>query len=119
MIFIVVDSGIIVAPNSAYGSATAVGSVEGKMRFPSSDIEGTIIAAKEITTQGKFPIRYSADFSEYAKKEDGMLYKVYFSLTTKEGNKYITSYNPIATFSFSKGGSSVSNGDEILVPLFE
>lgn len=113
--FVVVDTGITLAANEGYSSSSAS---SGSLELPSKDIEGTIITAEEITTEDRASLAYSGDFSAYLETGKRNLYNVYFSLTMQDGMKYITPYNPIATFSFGEGGRNISSGNvEMLMPI--
>jgi len=90
------------------------------------DLKGISIPAEFISGDmgrekysSKYALGYYGDFSEYADKENGNIYEIYFRLTTKDGIKYVTSYNPIATFRTMVNGGSTSCGNEILVPVLK
>lgn len=82
-------------------------------------VKGDVIPAVLSPSKVSQGIGYIVDLSEYYKREDNIQYEVYFTLTTKNGMKYITSYNPVATFMRSKGNGSASSGEEILRPIFK
>lgn len=126
--FIIVDSGVIVEEqNSNQGRSTAYSSsnevsikeVPLKDKYGVGSLQGDRVVAIKESGEGKFLVGYSMDFSEYAQREDGIQYEIYFTLTTKDGVQYITPYNPIATFSSSPRSSSSGSGDEVLRPIFK
>lgn len=85
-----------------------------------SDIEGISVVAEEVLGDGEM-LGFTADFSEYAVKKDNVMYEIYFSLTLKDGLKYITpfTYNEVASFSVSADGVSQSSGDGDIEPIFQ
>ena len=85
-----------------------------------ADLDSISIPAEEITGgEGKLYIGYTADFSEYADKHEGLRYEIYFVLTTKDGMKYTSPYNSVASFSSDEGGSSKGCGSDMIRPIFE
>lgn len=126
--FIIADSGVIVEEqNSNQGHSTAYSSsnevsikeVPLKDKYGVGLLQGDRVTAIKELGEGKFLVGYSMDFSEYAQREDGIQYEIYFTLTTKDGVQYITPYNPIATFSSSPRSSSSGSGEEVLRPIFK
>lgn len=85
-----------------------------------SSLDGISIPAKEIAAgEGKLHIGYTADFSEYADKQEGLRYDIHFVLTTKDGMKYTSPYNSAASFTSHEGGSNKGCGSDIISPIFE
>ncbi|MEG0319019.1 MAG: hypothetical protein RR090_05105 [Niameybacter sp.] len=124
--FIIVNSGIVEDGNSAQGQryteverAEHAISEEVKEVYFEGEPQGESVPAMKMSQEGRSEICYSGDFSEYAKREDGILYKIYFTLTTKDGMQYVTRDNPVASFSQSKRSSSRSSGGTTIMPLFK
>lgn len=84
-----------------------------------SGLDSISIPAEKIADgEGKLYIGYTADFSEYADKQEGLRYEIFFVLTTKYGMKY-TSYNSVASFTSHEGGSSKGCGSDMIRPIFK
>lgn len=112
--FILVKTGII--ENEKYEEVIEVK----ENGFWLDKLNGISIPAEEIaSSEGKLHIGYTADFSEYADKQEDIYYDIYFVLTTKDGIKYTSPYNSVASFTSHKNGSSKGCGDDIIRPIFE
>lgn len=117
---IAVDTGIEVKANSAYGFSSSTSSSDSAgTPYPTQDIEGTVLPLTKVEQEGNQRLEYSIDLQKYAEEEDGRLYAFYFAITTKEGMKYITPYNYIASLSCSEDGISMGCGQEMLLPLMK
>lgn len=122
--FIITDSGIVEQPNSNQGydsDSTSAESIpmDAKGEYYFNQLQGDVVPASKLPGEGKFVIGYSGDFSKYLNSKEGILYEIYFNLITKDGVQYITPYNSVASFGFSKGGRGSSSGDDILRPIFK
>lgn len=86
----------------------------------SGDFDFVSIPAEEIAgSEGKLMIGYTADFSKYADKNEGSHYEIHFVLTTKDGTKYMSPYNPVASFTSHDDGCSKGSGSDSIRPIFE
>lgn len=112
--FILVKTGII--ENEKYEEEIEAE----KNGFRLSKFNGISIPAEEISSgEGKLNIGYTGDFSEYGDKHEDIYYDIYFVLTTKDGIKYTSPYNSVASFTSHENGSSKGCGDDIIRPIFE
>lgn len=68
--------------------------------------QGDRMAARKLA-EGGLPIGYAADLTDYSQRKDGMRYEVYLMITTRDGMRYVTPDNPIASFSSYEGGREI------------
>lgn len=120
--FIVVNSGRKEGTqNGGSGSepveAMAV-SVDGLTLDAFQNMDGDRIAAKPVSDSGGHGIGFWADFSEYAARKDGIRYDIFFWLTTKDGMHY-GAPDAAASFSSMPQSQSNSDGDGVLMPVFQ
>lgn len=79
--------------------------------------QGDTVAVVKQSDSTANTVHYQADFSNYQKQQDGIQYQVYVVLTTTDGFTFATLQNPVADFSFEKGGASAGCGSERLIPV--
>lgn len=118
--FIIADSGIVrTQPNSGYGQMqeSIHETTEAEVAEFFRTLQGDKIPALEMNHLGSLGIAYRVDLSEYIARKDGVYYEIYFSMTTRDGVRYV-SEKPVATFSFLEGGRSTGSGEDTLRPLF-
>lgn len=118
--FIIVDSGIVrTQPNSGFGQmqASVQETSEEEVAEFYRGLQGETIPALQMPWSDAPGIAYRVELSEYMEWKDGIYYEIYFSLTTRDGVRYV-SEGPVASFSFLDGSSSTGGGDDMLRPLF-
>lgn len=127
--FIVENSGIVERPPSGMKSGSGWGFGGGRGRVMGSAggsaagsrvvhiPQGDRIAARKLA-EGGLPIGYTADLTDYSQRKDGMRYEVYLMITTRDGMRYVTPDNPIASFSSYEGGQNRSGGSGTMWPVF-
>ncbi len=86
--------------------------------FLSEEYEKIIrVPAKEI--KSGFYAGFNADLTEYCYKNNEKAYDIYFTFETKDGIKFLTTINPVASFFSIDDNISKSSGSETIYPVFE
>lgn len=112
---IVVDTGIM-ERRSPGTRESAVSEIAAPLANGGIPVGDNVVAIRQDDTDS---LHYQADLSKYLKQQEGILYDVYFVITTKAGISFVSTDNAIASFSYSRrDGSTTMSGGGGLVPIF-
>jgi len=82
------------------------------------ETEGERIPVIEMNGASSSMVGYYGDLSEFMARKDGVEYRVYFCLTTKDGTRFYTQEDSASTFMSRGNSSSQSCGYGRIVPVY-